>query len=757
MRRARWCLAAGLTVAAAAEAQQPTVSPAVDRLLARDAVAAVWFFGDVGYALSDITAAVRSVGGRVRRQSRWLHAVSAEASRPAIAAARRRPEFRHLQPVARFRGRLHLPAEPVRAIGPPLVAAAEDSLYGPSAMPFRRLNLFPLVRQGLRGAGVTIALLDTGFETGLSAFAAARVLAQRDFVFDDAVVRNEPNDTAGASRHGTQTWSLLAADLPGQIIGVAPDADYILAKTEDVRSETQVEEDNWVAALEWADSLGADVVSSSLAYLTFDDGTGYTPAQLNGDVAVTTVAADLAAARGIVVVNAVGNRGTAGFRSLVTPADGDSVVAVGAEDSVGVIQPFSSRGPSADGRVKPDLTAPGASVFVVDPDAGFVRTSGTSFSTPLIAGAAALIRQLHPQLGPFEVLEALRRTGSNHAAPDSTQGWGRPDGAAAAVFPRGVVVSSPAAGDTVLASATPRFAWSTPDVPVFAQPVTYRILLSRDAAQAFPLVDSVLSQTEVTLTTPQRPGTRYFLTVRATSADGVTFTTPLLGPFVAPRWAVLTTFDAPEGSATRDVRPTFRWTSPLALEPPGPFTYDLAVIRATDGVVEVDTTGLTGTAYTPPTDLERNTPYRWRVIARLGPDSAVTESRGTFLIIDDSVPAVTLLFQNFPNPFPNPATGKNTTCLWFDLARSGRVRLDILDMRGHVVRNLVPGTGFPSELPAGRYGRPDPATTGRCDPRLEWDGTARDGVTVPRGIYPVRLATPDGTLFKRIVFLGAEF
>src|SRR5206468_4544596 len=155
-----------------------------------------------------------------------------------------------------------------------------------------------------------------------------------------------------AHTHGTAIWSLFAGDVPGRLHGVARGASYLLAKTEDVRSETRVEEDNYVAALEWADSIGVDTVSSSLAYLIFDNGFSYTPSQLNGYLAVTTVAADMAAQRGILVVTAAGNDGPLP-RSISTPADGDSVLAVGAEDSVGTIAFFSSLGPTADGRLKP--------------------------------------------------------------------------------------------------------------------------------------------------------------------------------------------------------------------------------------------------------------------------------------------------------------------------------------------------------------------------------------------------------------------
>ena len=754
MRTALPALAAVLLLGTAAHGQEPTVSPALARLEQSDTVLAVWFFGWESYTLDQVADAVSAVGGRIRRSSKWLHAVSADVRTSSIGAARERTEFRHLQPVARFVGRPEPPGPVAAAPVGPQGATLLDSIYGPSAMPLRRLNLFPLVQRGVRGAGVTIAILDTGFETELPAFDSATVVAQWDFVFDDSVVRNEAEDNITASTHGTQTWSLLAANVPTTMIGVAPEADYLLAKTEDVRSEVRAEEDNYVAALEWADSLGADVVSSSLGYLDFDNGFSYDPGDLNGDIAVTTIAADMAAQRGIVVVTAAGNRGTNGFRSLITPGDGDSVITVGAEDSLGVVQGFSSRGPTADGRLKPELMAPGRDVFVVDPSSGFVRQNGTSFSTPLVAGLAALIRQIHPTLSPTELREALTRTGSNRDDPDSTSGWGRPDGSAAAYFPRGIVVEQPV--DSVLTDVTPVFQWSVPEVPSFVTPLTYRLLVAREPTFITIVIDTLLSDTILRLLEPQQPDARLIFTVSVTGPDFVTFTTRPSREFVTPPWATLLTLNNPEGAALRDVRPMFQWTSPAVAEPPGPFTYDVTVIRDDDGIVELTAKNLADTVYRPPRDLERNTPYRWQVTSRLGEDSAITESQGIFLIIDDSAPRVTLLFQNFPNPFPNAATGRDRTCIWFDLATTGQVRLDILDIRGHLVLNLVPGENneFPTVLQADRYGRPNVGSIGPCDPRLEWDGTARDGSIAPRGIYVVRLVTPDGTFFKRIVFMG---
>jgi subtilisin family serine protease len=224
-------------------------------------------------------------------------------------------------------------------------------------------------------------------------------------------------------------FSILAASWPGRLTGSAPGASFILLRTENDSSETRQEEDNWVAAAEFADSLGADIFSTSLGYLSFDSGDpGYGRSDLDGQTALITRAADLAAAKGILVVNSAGNEGA---RGLIAPADGDSVLAIGAVDACGELAAFSSRGPSADGRIKPDLVAMGEQTFFVATDGTVRRGNGTSYSCPLISGLAACLMQAHPQATAWQIAEALRRSADRFSSPGNSYGYGMPGGAEA--------------------------------------------------------------------------------------------------------------------------------------------------------------------------------------------------------------------------------------------------------------------------------------------------------------------------------------
>lgn len=735
-----------------AAAQRPDVSPRLAGALARDSLHPVWLFARRDVPLDSLRRLAEAWGGTVRRSSRWLRAVSVVLPPDALEAARRDRGLQRIQPVARFRRDARAAAVVPELAAAALRAPADDSAYGNSAMPFRRMNLFPLVTAGLRGTGIRIAVLDTGFETGLSLFDSATVAAQHDFIFNDSIVRNEAADAPGASNHGTSVWSLLAGYAPGTLLGIAPGAEYLLAKTEDVRSETPVEEDNFVAALEWADSLGADIVTASLGYLTFDGGSGYAYADLNGDIAVTTRAADSAVARGMLVLAANGNGGP-GTGTLITPADGDSVLGVGAEDSLGIVAGFSARGPTADGRTKPDLSAPGVAIWVAVPTGGtasFGRGNGTSFATPILAGGTALFLEAHPAYDPIAVRTALRLAGDRQDDPDNARGWGRPDLHRATVFPEGVVMTE--SRDT-LTSVTPRFTWSAPDPPGFATPLTFRLRVTRDGLGSPVLLDTTTADTTVTLPDAVHGGTRIAWQLSATSRDSAVLTIRSVAALPVPAWVRLETLDDPAGVTIREFRPEFRWSSPDVTTPPGPFLYTLRVVRADGGVADLVADSLVATTYVPTVDLERNTPYRWNVTARIGDEAETVESRGTFVIVDDSAPPLTTLFQNFPNPFPQPAAGQMATCLWFDLAVEGLVSLEVLDIRGLLVRSLIPGSDIGPILPPGRYGRPEPGMSG-CDPRFAWDGRTDAGETVNAGVYLAKLDTPEGVFFKRIVFLG---
>uniref|UniRef100_A0A832MJZ9 Peptidase S8/S53 domain-containing protein n=1 Tax=Eiseniibacteriota bacterium TaxID=2212470 RepID=A0A832MJZ9_UNCEI len=382
-------------------------------------------------------AAVTARGARVRGASRWLNAVSVEMPARLAPELARLPFVAAVEPVpaaARTR-RAPEPEAPAAAAsvrpaaaGAAQLAPGEQAWYGGA---FRQLDMMqvPAVHAaGLSGAGVLVCVLDSGFRTTHRAFDGLDLVAARDFVHGDAVVDDEPGqDPPGAASHGTQTLGCIAGRLPGVYAGGAFGASVALGKTEDVASETPVEMDYWLFGAEWADSLGADVLSSSLGYFTFDDPLdSYAYDDMDGRTTVVTLAAAEAARRGITVVTAAGNEGGTAWHHIIAPADADTVIAVGAVDSFNVVTSFSSRGPSADGRIKPDVTAMGRRVLCVSfgNDSTYARVSGTSFSTPLVAGVVALLLEAHPTWGPFEVREALRETALNHATPDNDIGWG---------------------------------------------------------------------------------------------------------------------------------------------------------------------------------------------------------------------------------------------------------------------------------------------------------------------------------------------
>jgi len=409
----------GLTRAGEREAIEAFESALPERARARRAkVGFVSNRNDLPVASSYVES-VRSTGVDVVTKSRWLNAVSVRADRAQAAEIASLPFVREVRPVAR--GTKPLP-EIIPADGREHGARGRGRLdYGEAQNQIEQIQVDQLHDEGLDGSGVLIAMLDTGFDTDHQAYRHLSIVAERDFINDDTETANEPGDPDGQDNHGTATLSCVGAKYPGETYGGSYEADFILCKTEIVDEEIEVEEDYWQEAVEWADSLGADLVSSSLGYYYW-----YTYEDMDGETATVTNAADMAAARGIVVVNSMGNEGDSDWKYMIAPADGDSVLSVGAVTDNGNRVWFSSVGPTYDGRIKPDVMAQGLDAYVATSSdtASYGFAAGTSFSCPLTAGAVGLLVQAHPEWSPIEVIEAARATATQSSSPDTLMGWG---------------------------------------------------------------------------------------------------------------------------------------------------------------------------------------------------------------------------------------------------------------------------------------------------------------------------------------------
>ncbi|MCB0727185.1 MAG: S8 family peptidase [Ignavibacteriae bacterium] len=304
--------------------------------------------------------------------------------------------------------------------------------YGNSLEQMELINAPIAHDSGYHGEGVLIASFDTGVDNlGHPAFDSirARGLRTYDFVNHDTNVANE-NGQMGEGSHGTATLSLVGGYKPGNLISPAFRSKFIIAKTENTDSETPLEEDNWIAAAEWADSLGADIITSSLGYLDMDPGSthSYDWTWMNGDSCVITIGADLAVNKGIIVCNSAGNNGyNSTHNTLLAPSDGDSVICVGSIKTNKRRSSFSSVGLTVDGRIKPDVCAFGDNNYAASPGAGntgYSTGSGTSFSCPMTAGACAIILSANRNLTPMQVRELLRTTADSAFAPNRERGWG---------------------------------------------------------------------------------------------------------------------------------------------------------------------------------------------------------------------------------------------------------------------------------------------------------------------------------------------
>ncbi|MFO7892028.1 MAG: S8 family serine peptidase [bacterium] len=368
--------------------------------------------------------------------SRWLNGVSVHTSPEMIQKVQSLSFVRKSRPVISF---IRKPPKLERMVTPKSMQKTGEHTYdyGYSFDQNNQIRVPEVHDLGLNGGNVLIGMIDTGFDyQGKEAFSELDVKKEYDFHWNDSTTANQGNDPFGQDNHGTQTLSVIGGFWEENLIGPAFGASFMLAKTEWLPTETRIEEDHWVEAIEWMEREGVEVVSTSLGYSVFDGGIGYTYEDMDGSTCVTTRAADIAASKGVVVVVSAGNERNKPWYYITSPADGDSVIAVGAVNFTGEVTSFSSAGPTADGRIKPDVVAMGENVVTIYSLSGGGR--GTSFSCPLVAGVCGLILQAHPELTPIQVREALRETADRFQDPDNLYGWGLVD-AYEAVFYHGIV------------------------------------------------------------------------------------------------------------------------------------------------------------------------------------------------------------------------------------------------------------------------------------------------------------------------------
>ena len=298
-----------------------------------------------------------------------------------------------------------------------------DSLYGPAITQIKMSHADRLHEAGFKGQGMTIAVIDAGFHNvdKIEAMKNINILGTRDFVNPEA-------DIYAESSHGMSVLSCMAMNQPNVMIGTAPEASYWLLRSEDEYSENLVEQDYWAAAIEFADSVGVDLVNTSLGYYSFDDPTkNYRYRDLNGHYALMSREAAKAADKGIVVVCSAGNSGSGSWKKITPPGDAENVITVGAVNKYGVLAPFSSVGNTADGRVKPDVVAVGLGSDVMGTDGNLRHANGTSFSSPIMCGMVACLWQACPELTAKEIIELVRRSDDRAVFPDNIYGYGIPD------------------------------------------------------------------------------------------------------------------------------------------------------------------------------------------------------------------------------------------------------------------------------------------------------------------------------------------
>jgi serine protease AprX len=370
----------------------------------------------------------------ILNQSKWLNQVCIETGdEAAILKINKLPFVKHLQPVMRVSNQQLISknkfTEEINKIVSPQspMSPSDYYSYGNS---FGQINIHEgeyLHNKGFHGEGMLMAIIDAGFYhyQTLPAFDSVRINNQIADTYD--FVANKVNVNEESS-HGMQCFSIIAGNIPGKLVGSSPKAKFYLYRSEDASSESPVEEQNWIAAAERADSIGIDVISTSLGYSTFDNPIfNYSYQDMNGKTTMIAKAASLAAKKGMILLVAAGNEGANSWHYILSPGDADSVITVGAVNSSGAPASFTSYGPSSDGRVKPTVASVGVATVISSPNGTIVTGNGTSFATPNLAGLVTCLWQAFPDFTNMEIIEAVKKSSSIYNFPDTRIGYGIPN------------------------------------------------------------------------------------------------------------------------------------------------------------------------------------------------------------------------------------------------------------------------------------------------------------------------------------------
>lgn len=296
--------------------------------------------------------------------------------------------------------------------------------YGSAFIQINLMKGEKLHERGFRGEGMTIAVLDGGFANvdRLNAFKTVKLEGARDFVFPRST------DIFNETDHGTKVLSTMAVNAPSVYIGTAPQAAYWLLRCEDQQTEQPVEEDYWAMAAEFADSVGVDIISSSLGYNEYDNHYGdHHYHEMDGRSTLISKTASMLADKGIILVNSAGNYGMGPWKKITFPADAENIITVGALTSTLQNAPFSDIGPTQDGRIKPDVMATGSPATLISARGTVIEDMGTSFSTPIVCGLIACLWQARPEKTAKEIMDIVRQSADNYCHPDNIYGYGVPD------------------------------------------------------------------------------------------------------------------------------------------------------------------------------------------------------------------------------------------------------------------------------------------------------------------------------------------